>query len=87
MHVFFWFESQKIMVNQSLQQDQGMKSNYDSVKNSKQESLNNNFQIPKRMLENTAQQILDDWMLWISEYSIFMFFWQQNMKIILKFIG
>ena len=35
----------------------------------------------------TVQQILDDWMLWIIEYNVFMFFGPQNPKIILKFIG
>jgi len=33
-----------------------MKSNYDLIKNSKQESLNNNFQIPKSMLDNSSTQ-------------------------------
>jgi len=39
------------------------------------------------VVDNTVQQILDDWMLWLSEYTIFMFFGPQNTKIILKFIG
>jgi Trp operon repressor len=33
-----------------------MKSNYDLMKNSKQESLNNNFQILKSMLDNSSTQ-------------------------------
>jgi len=56
MHVAFWFGTQKIMVNQCPQQGQSMKSNYDLMKNSKQESLNNNFQIPKSMLDNSSTQ-------------------------------
>ena len=35
----------------------------------------------------TVQQILDDWMLRLTEYTIFMFFGPQNMKMTLKFIG
>jgi hypothetical protein len=31
-------------------------------------------------LNYTVQQILDDWMLWFSEYTIFMFFGSQNTK-------
>jgi len=38
------------------------------------------------LVNNTAQKILDDWTLWLSEYTIFMFFGPQNTKIILNFI-
>ena len=35
---------------------------------------------------NTRQQILDDWMLRLTEYTIFMFWGPQNTKMTLKFI-
>ena len=44
-------------------------------------------QNPNYSASTAVQQILDDWMLWLSEYTIFMYFGPQNMKIILKFIG
>ena len=39
------------------------------------------------LVDNTVQQILDNWMLWLSEYAIIILFGPQNTKIILKFIG
>ena len=43
---------------------------------------------PSGILANyTVQQILDDWMLWLREYTLSMFFGPHNTKIILKFIG
>ena len=36
---------------------------------------------------NTVQQILDDWMLQLTEYTICMYFGPQNTKMTLKFIG
>jgi hypothetical protein len=36
---------------------------------------------------NSDQQILDDWMLRLREYTLFMFFGSQNMKISLQFFG
>ena len=46
-----------------------------------------NVQYDYAQCDYTVQQILDDWMLWIIEYTVFMFFGPQNPKIILKFIG
>ena len=40
-----------------------------------------------RNTKNIVQQILDNWMLCLCEYTVFMFFVPQNTKIILKFIG
>ena len=38
------------------------------------------------IINNTRQQILDDWMLRLTEYTIFMFLGPQNTKMTLKFI-
>jgi len=46
-----------------------------------------NFVFNKPAADNTVQQILDNYMLWLSEYTVFMFFGPQNTKIIIKFIG
>jgi hypothetical protein len=40
-----------------------------------------------RSVDNTDQQILDDWMLWLRENTIFMFIGPQNTKINLKLFG
>jgi len=38
----------------------------------------------QNILHNTRQQILDDWMLRLTEYTIFMFWGPQNTKMTLK---